>query len=405
MTVRKIEGLERFEAYKLDVFCFHQRVELGEPDAQKCNEDTTEDWGAFADDGTLMARIVNNHYDFYIDGTPAKTGGIGGVGTLPEYRESGAVRAIFEKLLPEAYRRGEVISALYPFSHAFYRKFGYEVVPFGNEYKLTPGLLSDYRKPLSASEKCEVRKWKPGESVRPFLDVYNAFAPAFNLAATRTEDAMKAHMNVKQEYIDRKFSYLFLLAGKPAAYLIFTDVFNPAAAHLKVEECAWTCRAGFYAVLNFLSRFSSDYGSISLTLPSGMDMLSLITSPDAYSIEKRPCQNFMVRVVNAKRLLEIIRKPETCDFTIGIEDELIAENNVALRVTNDCVEELNNATAEQANARTCDIELNIRTLSQLATGGISLDEALLRPDVTVHGNEEQLRKCFTRKAIFVTEAF
>ena len=157
MTIKKLEGKERFEAHKLFVYCFHQRVDNIENERQKQEAETQEDWGAFDDDGKLMARIINNHYDFYLDGKAVKAGGIGGVATYPEYRETGAIREIFKTLLLEAYKNGEVLSALYPFNHKFYRKFGYEVLPFRNEYKMHPNVLKDYHS-LVTEEKCEIRR-------------------------------------------------------------------------------------------------------------------------------------------------------------------------------------------------------------------------------------------------------
>ena len=409
MTVKKLEGEERFEAHKLFVYCFHQRVDSIENERQKQEAETQEDWGAFDDDGKLMARIINNHYYFHLDGQAVKTGGIGGVATYPEYRDTGAIREIFKTLLLEAYKNGEVLSALFPFNHKFYRKFGYEVVPFRNEYKMHPNVLKDYHS-LATEEKCEVRRWLEEDGVMDFLNVYEKFASGFNLSALRTEEMMKEHLKFEKEYIDRKFSYIFSRDGVPLAYLIFKDEFNPQAAVLKVVECAWTCRAGFNSILNFLARFSADYGSIVLPLPKGIDLLKIIHAPNAYEIEKHTCQHFMVRVMNVLKLFEVIQKPADCDFTIKVEDELIEENNLTLRVLADKVEILASAdtTADGiglTNVSKPDIELDIRALSQLAVGCTSLDEASLRSDVTINGNEEMLRKVFIEKPIIITESF
>ena len=410
MTIKKLEGKERFEAHKLFVYCFHQRPENIEAEREKQETETQEDWGAFDDNDKLMARIINNHYDFNLDGKAVKTGGIGGVATYPEYRETGAIREIFKALLLEAYKNGEVLSALYPFNHKFYRKFGYEVLPFRNEYKMHPNVLKDYHS-LAAEEKCEVRRWQAGEDVKDFLDVYNQFAPGFNLSALRTEEMMKEHLKYENEYVDRRFSYIFSRDGMPVAYLIFKDEFNPQAAVLKVEECAWTCRAGFNSILNFLSRFSADYGSIVLPLPKGLDLLKIIHAPNAYEIEKHTCQHFMVRVMNVLKLFEVIRKPADCDFTIKVEDDLIKENNLTLRVLADKVEVLAGAgmgagtDSGLTNVSKPDIELDIRALSQLALGCTNIYEAALRSDVTINGNEEMLRRVFIEKPILITESF
>ncbi|MBO4653082.1 MAG: GNAT family N-acetyltransferase [Lachnospiraceae bacterium] len=404
MEVRKLAGEERFAAYLTSVYCFHARVEDVEAKHEHQLNVTIEDWGAFDDDNTLMARVINNKFNFYVDGTAVPAGGIGAVSTLPEYRDRGAIRAIFKDLLPEAYKNGEVISALYPFKHEFYRKFGYETVIGWRKYCLTPDLLCRYR--IDGM----VIKWNPGDPVTDFLTVYNDFAPRFNMAHARTEEQMLEHMKVDKQYIDRRFSYVLKQDGEPVAYVIFKDIKNEPAAILKVEECAWTCRDGFRAVLGFLARFEADYGTIEMNLPEGIDLQRIVVTPNAYAIKETVFPNFMVRVINAKKLLETICKPADCDFTIRITDEMIAENNRTYRVLSDRVEVVGerfaaDETSAAEDTAKADIDLNVRALGQLALGALNVDEAMLRTDVTVHAKEEMLRRVFIPKKLFVTEAF
>ena len=145
MEVRKLTEQEHFEAGLISTVAFHMRMEDPEKAREESRKLAAEDWGAFAGDGRMMARILNYRFDSILDGQLAANGGIGGVSTLPEYRNTGAIRAIFEKLIPEAYRNGEVFSTLYPFSHAFYRKFGYETVCWQHNYEFAPSVLSGYR--------------------------------------------------------------------------------------------------------------------------------------------------------------------------------------------------------------------------------------------------------------------
>ncbi len=394
MKIKKLGKDELFEAFLISAYCFHMRIEDAEAQREEIEADKLDNWGAFNDDGTMMARIINNRYRFYVDGQAVTTGGIGAVSTLPEYRNSGAVKEIFKELLKFTYGKGEVISTLYPFKHEFYRKVGYETVTFMNEYTFAPSVLRNYR------FDGEVRKWNNGDAVTDFLDVYNEFAPKFNLAMERDEKAMLEHMKADKPYIDRRFSYVFMQEGKPVAYLIFTDVKNDPAAILKVEECAWICRDGFYAILGFLARFDADYGKIKLPLPQGFDLLRIIQSPRAYDIEKRTCQHFMIRVVNAKKLLEAVKKPADCDFTVKVTDEIIEDNNRIYRVKADKVQKVAENRAKKA-----DVELDVRALGQMAIGAVNFDEALLRRDVTVNANEEMLRKVFVEKRTFCGEHF
>ena len=404
MEVRKLAGEERFAAYLTSVYCFHMRVEDVEARHEHQLNVTIEDWGAFDDNNTLMARVINNKFDFYVDGTAMPAGGIGAVSTLPEYRNKGAVRAIFKELLPEAYASGEVISALYPFKHEFYRKFGYETVIGWSQYSLTPELLCRYR------FDGVVEKWNPGDPVTDFMTVYNAFAPQFNLAHARTEEQMEEHVHVDKPYIDRRFSYVLKTDGEPIAYVIFKDVKNDPAAILQVEECAWTCRDGFRAVFGFLARFEADYGTIEMRLPAGIDLQRIVVTPNAYEIKETVFPNFMLRVINAKKLLETIKRPVDCDFTIRITDEMISENNRTYRVLSDRVEVVGERFAADDEsaadaAPKADLEVNVRALGQLAIGALNMDEAMLRTDVTVNAKEEMLRRVFIPKKLFVTEAF
>ena len=391
MKIRKLEKQDRFDAYLISAFCFHMRVEDPEKERERIEAEEAENWGAFDDDGTLMARIIHHRFALHLDGKEIPAGGIGAVSTLPEFRDRGAIREIFRALLPAAHQSGEVLSALYPFKHAFYRKAGYEVVPFGNEYVFPPAVLCDYRFDGT------VKKWNPGDTAEDFLAVYRAFAPKFNLSMARDEKRMLEHLRVEKPLLDRKFSYLFSRDGQPFAYLIFTDRRHDPAAILQIEECAWTCRDGFHAILGFLARFEADYGEIRLPLPKGIDLLRLIRSPRAYDIETHTRQGFMVRVIHAKKLLELLKKPADCDFTIRVTDEHIAENNGTFRVTQDKVMEIESERA--------DIELDQRALAQMAVGAVNFDEALMRTDVAVHAKEDMLRSVFTEKNIFIGDYF
>ena len=392
MKIKKLEKNELFEAYLISAYCFHSRVEDVETERAKIKAEQRNDWGAFDDDGTMMARIIDHDFTLYLDGREVSAGGIGAVSTLPEYRAHGAIRAIFKEILADNYQSGKVLSALYPFKHEFYRKQGYEVATFRNDYTFRPGLLSGYR--FSG----EVRKWNPGETVEEFLSVYRTFSRKYNLALVRDEERMLAHMKVEKPYMERKFSYVLKQEGRPVSYVIFTDIRHDPAAVLQVEECAWTGRDGFYGILGFLARFEADYGEIRLSLPKGIDLLRIIQTSQAYDIRKETSQNFMIRVINAKRLLELIRKPEGCDFVVRVSDELIAENNRTFRVRHDGVSVLENGVVP-------DLEMSVLALGQLAVGCLNLDEAMLRRDVTVNGKEDQLRNTFTEKNIFVGEHF
>ena len=390
MEVRLLKPEEHFEANLISTVAFHMHMDDPEKNREESLKSQDEDWGAFSEDGKVMARIINNHYETRLDGQRIRNGGIGAVSTLPEYRNTGAVKAIFEKLIPEAYLNGEIISTLYPFNHAFYRKFGYETVRWQDHYEFVPAVLSGYR----FSGDAEL--WKPGDPVSEYTALYNRFADSFNLAMYR-DDKMMTDIIKGEYYKDRKFCYLLKENGKTVAYLIFQDVRNDPAAILTVKDLAWDGKAGFYAILGFLARFTADYGTIRLFLPSCLQLLSVIQTPRAYDIQQTATQSYMVRAMNVKRVLEIIKKPDDSPFVIRVEgDAQIPENNGTWKVCGNSVEQ----TEETPN-----LTVSIQAFGQMAVGAVSLAEAMYRPDVTVSGNEAVLEKVFVRKPILVEDHF
>ena len=159
----------------------------------------------------------------------------------------------------------------------------------------------------------------------------------------------------------------------------------------------WDGRAGLNALLGFLARFTADYGTIKMFLPASLQLFSFIRSPRAYDITQTVRQDYMIRPINVKKMLEIIKKPDDSSFVIRVEgDEYIAENNGTWEVRGGSAEPTDKAP---------DLTVSIQALGQLAAGSVSLDEAAYRPDVAVHGNEGMLAKVFIRKPILVEDHF
>ena len=389
MEVRLLNGEERFQARMIATVAFHMRMEDPEKMKQESEQETHQHWGAFREDGTLMAHMINHQFMSCLDGTPVRNGGIGAVSTLPEYRMEGCIREIFQRLLPHAFANGEVISTLYPCSHAFYRKFGYETVCWKNIYEFAPGVLEGY------TFRGNAKLWKQGDSVAEWTGLYNRFAVSWNLAICRDEKRMADHLK-GEYYKDRKFCYLLHEESEPVAYLIFQDIRHDPQAILEVQDLAWAGPKGFQAILGFLARFSADYGTIRLFLPRDLELLSLIRSPRAYDIQKTTEQNYMVRVINAAKALEAIRKPEGCSFVIRVNDELIPENNGIWQVTCDGV---------YPTTRKPDLIVSEKTLGQLVTGAVSLAEVLYREDASVLNNRDLLERVFTRKPILIEDHY
>ena len=61
MEVRLLKPEEHFEANLISTVAFHMKMEDPEKNREESLKSQDEDWGAFSEDGKVMARIINNH--------------------------------------------------------------------------------------------------------------------------------------------------------------------------------------------------------------------------------------------------------------------------------------------------------------------------------------------------------
>ena len=92
--------------------------------------------------------------------------------------------------------------------------------------------------------------------------------------------------------------------------------------------------------------------------------------------------------------------PEGAAYTIAVEDQLLPENSGTFQVRRQ-----NGETTVERTAAPADLTLDVRTLTQLLLGTLSLEEALYKPDVVLAANRETLEKVFPKRPVFLTEHF
>jgi predicted acetyltransferase len=415
MEVRRIRPEEKVAASLISTVVFldergeDYREMLKDPLAHSDGYENI--WAAFDDTGKMTAELTVHNFTMRYDGHEVGMGGVGGVGTLPEYRKGGYIRRIFEKALPDMRERGMVFSFLYPFSFAFYRKFGYELCRAHNRIKLPVGTFRNFPFPDG------ITQYFPGDDIAPYAEIYKVFAQDKNLSIVRDENAWK-HFLEKDPYVKKQYTYLHRATmpaggetesrkntpGKKAdippadGYLVFT-VGDDDGNVLDVKELAWTTIDGLKALFGFIGGLSPQFSNFKWSAPSAFTLSSLF--PESYDIEIRHSPGGMNRVVNVPKALELLRVPEGAGrVVINVNDKFMPVNSGVY-----AVEWESGAVSVKTTDRPPDMETDVETLAQLVTGFLTPEQAQYRAGVKIHGNRGALTALFPHKDLYIREYF
>lgn len=349
-------------------------------------------WAAFDDDGQMMSAITVPMYPMWFDGQPVCMGGIGGVSTLPQYRRRGGIRACFEALLPELYRQEYDFSYLYPFSTAFYRKFGYE---------------------------CCVQKQLVTVDLRLlrtsyFADTYRLAEPGRDLSEDvafvdhiwhRTYNMSVPHVRSDYRWVAKldpaaggKYLYVWYDNGRPSAYVLF----QPEGDTLQCDRFHFTSAQGFRALLGLLQTMSTDRSHARFCLPESKALRYLLPEWSLGAVQWKLLCGGMVRVIRVREVLEKAKCIGTGQVTLEITDPQIPENTGTYWVPFHNGKVLMVDSADTAP----DARLTIPAFSALISGVCSFtDAAQWMPGIEVQHQNPALDQLFYKKEMFIEEEF
>jgi predicted acetyltransferase len=400
MEIRKIKPEERVQAGLIGSTVFLEKMDGDDYNARIKNplaycDDYKDIWAGFNGEGKMQAMMHVIDFDVRYDGHTVGMTGIGGVSTLPEARIGGYIRKIFEQALPLAREQGKVFSYLYPFSFAFYRKFGYELCCQPNKVSAPAKSFREYKYPEGMSA------YAPGDDLTPYLDVYNKFIEDKNIVLARDEAMMKGRID-HNPYTTQKYAYLHRdPAGTPDAYILIGVENNSGGYKMVVRELIWTTPDALHAMFGFIGGLSPQFSSVEWNAPLSINVAAMFS--DSYEITvTRPMQG-MNRVLNVPKALELIKAPLfNGSAVIKVADKFMPVNDGAYQV------EWENGVITKAaltDSAMPDLETDVETLAQLVTGFIDFNEARHKKVVAVHGAEEALRSLFVRKDLCIYDYF
>lgn len=399
MEIRPIKPEEKILADKIDSIAFLYKRDFSTvADTDKESGEAANIYkryrAAFDETGKMCSCLQLIPFDINFDGKSVPMGGIGGVATLPEEREKSGIRGIFEYSMNEMYENGYVFSYLYPFSHSFYRKFGYELNMTSVSYSIP---LTDFRQLKQSGRLVMYTKDMDASQIK---SVYGEYIKDKNLAVIRTDYLWERFLE-KDAYKDNVFLYIWYdRHGKARGYIQFSasSVFE-SKCNMQVNELIWLDREALTGIFAFLGRLTAQMDKMIWRAPSFVNLLPLF--PEPYDIKQEILTRGMNRIVNVEKALGLMTAPEGAgEVVIGVEDSFFPVNSGNYRI------EWNDGrhTAERTK-KDPDMFCDVQALSQLLTGFLTVEELKLAGRLDIAGDEKQLSKVFPKKKLFINNSF
>lgn len=357
-----------------------------------------EKWAAFEDDAhTMMSCLLAKPFSIFYDGNFCSMTGIGGVSTLPQYRRRGGIRACFSAALPDMYENEVLFSFLYPFSTAYYRKFGYEICCERFRYIIALKSIPSF--PVTGS--CFLSEFK-NNYLDDIKQVYEIWMNKYNLMV-KNEDFEYAWLNEANPAASQDFTYVYKSQnGTPKGFMRFlveTDTCEKRT--LKCLRFLFTDVEGFQGLMNLAKSFSSDHEAIQFELPSDLNIIPLLPE---WSSGAGTCEKIihgMVRVIHVKKVLERSIYLGSGNLCIQISDPVIDENNQCFSV------HFKDNKAMNVSITDCDpdISMTINDFSRLIVGTCDDRDFTFMESIQIHKESKHISKVFYRKPNMIVEYF
>lgn len=361
----------------------------------KPEHDSTTHWAAFDDCGEMMSSLTVSDFDIRFDENCVKMGGIGAVATLPQYRRQGCVRRCFQHAMQDMYLNGYDFSYLYPFSTAYYRKFGYENCVQKYSWKVDLSQLNlpeekGYFYLADASHPME-------EQIRKVSTVWESHFNMMLIRGTAPLWTVDTNPAVAQE-----FTYVcFSAQNEPNACTTFRTLTGPDGKYLDCSRFFFVGSEGFTALMGLFQSFASSHRYVKFDTPAIPAIQYFLPewSMGAVQWEIRPCG--MVRVIHVENVLKKARCLGNGEVSLEIIDSQIPENNGCFAVSF-----ADGNTVRVSRAEKADVSMTIATFSAMISGVCDFSDAkAIFPDLKVWHETPAIHRLFYKKPIMIAEYF
>jgi len=398
MEVRILKKEELLERNKITSVAFQYSYDLKVDENAQYPTDYQVDYGAFDDDGKMMACMEAIQHEIYFDGHIVKSAGIAGVASLPEYRHKKAVRRIFEAVFEDMKPKNQYISQLYPFSYEYYNKFGYETAYDKINLKF-PIYLLDECKGVERNNRCKLIEDNKNTVLR---EIYNKYASKRNGAYNRDDKLWNIKLS-ENIYGRRQYPYIYYNENnEPVGYFVF----NQDGDNFRILELCYDTPDDIKGILGFIKNFESQYENISFTnLPASEDFSLMFTNQ--YDVERPLSFGGMTCIANAKKVFELMKYPtDSGSFSISVNDEF-QECNKGIYYISYKDGKATDVEQKGFGSSDADIDVSPIKLAKLVFGTDNLCSYRYKfmDGVKINKNIETLEKVFIKKSVYLSDHF
>jgi predicted acetyltransferase len=217
------------------------------------------EWTLCAFDGAnLVASYATIPFTMRANGTAMAMGGVSIVGTLPEYRRRGLLRALTERSFEDMRANGQTVAALWASQAAIYQRFGYSMCSVRRSYEID---TVDLRLLEAPPEDLVVAREPTADAFDTLKALYRSFVAQRTCYLHRSTALWQANALASRPADGPVHVALCRnRAGEPSGYLIYTlrgggRVNHPARSQeIVIRELVWLTVDACRALWEFVAR-------------------------------------------------------------------------------------------------------------------------------------------------------
>ncbi|MDT2805340.1 GNAT family N-acetyltransferase [Vagococcus lutrae] len=275
----------------------------------------------------LVSKIMSFPFTVNVYNKEYRMGGIGNVASYPEARGQGAIRQLFTSLFDDYRENNTVLSYLAPFSHHFYRKFGYATAMDEETCTIQGSDLPTF--PMDDRHSISRFSVKDNDILEDLKRIYKKTLATEHGSLQRDDWWWQYQIN---KYPNRHVALLSVDGQAATSYLIYE--MNASQLTFNVIEMASSSIDELKSLCSFIKSHISSYHTFIFKHGLTNDLSFLLQEPG--SVKRQLETSMMIRIVLFQSFIEsfplaLVGPNQT--LTIYVEDKFCEWNHGNWEVT------------------------------------------------------------------------